>query len=164
MVKAPLSYKKRLRAEMDRKLAIARQNPESNLTVKVLPPGKKWHGKPPKLDKQLKIANSRIEQLEQIVERLAKSKDKADFYNSQAWQKSRYAALRRSNGRCELCGISKAEGAIIQVDHIKPRSKHPELELDPNNLQVLCRPCNLGKSNTDSIDWRRPELKIVGGA
>ena len=42
----------------------------------------------------------------------------------------------------------------LHVDHIKPRSKHPELELDINNLQILCKDCNLGKSNTDSIDYR----------
>lgn len=76
-----------------------------------------------------------------------------DFYASQAWRKVRYAALRRCHGACELCGAPPAEHAL-HVDHIKPRSKYPEFALDPDNLQVLCRDCNLGKSNTDTIDWR----------
>jgi len=42
----------------------------------------------------------------------------------------------------------------IHVDHIKPRSKFPELELVFDNLQVLCDDCNIGKSNVDSTDFR----------
>ena len=33
----------------------------------------------------------------------------------------------------------------IHVDHIKPKSKHWDLRLDINNLQVLCEDCNFGK-------------------
>jgi 5-methylcytosine-specific restriction endonuclease McrA len=42
----------------------------------------------------------------------------------------------------------------MHVDHILPRSKFPELELDIDNLQVLCEECNLAKSNIDTTDWR----------
>jgi len=42
----------------------------------------------------------------------------------------------------------------MHVDHIRPRSKSPSLELDPDNLQVLCKACNLGKSNLDDTDFR----------
>ena len=77
-----------------------------------------------------------------------------DFYASQAWRRARYDALRRSNGVCSLCG-NPPVGHGLHVDHIKPRSKFPELALEITNLQVLCRDCNLGKGNRDSIDWRR---------
>lgn len=115
------------------------------------------------------VRDEYVAQLEHQVARLqafnaallaGKSKD---FYNSDAWFRVRYEVLKRANGCCELCGQSKADGAIIQVDHIKPRSLYPELELDPNNMQVLCKPCNLGKSNKDSSDWRKPALKVVRG-
>lgn len=76
-----------------------------------------------------------------------------DFYSSQAWRKARYEALRKSNGACQLCGQPPGRHAL-QVDHIRPRSKFPQFALDPDNLQVLCRDCNFGKSNTDSVDWR----------
>lgn len=75
------------------------------------------------------------------------------FYNSAEWLDLRYRMLKTYGARCMVCGES-GKHAVIQVDHIKPRSKFPELALDPNNLQVLCRRCNLGKSNKDATDWR----------
>ena len=53
------------------------------------------------------------------------------------------------------CGRNPKEHSIsIQVDHIKPRIKYPNLELDEANLQILCADCNQGKSYTDETDWR----------
>jgi hypothetical protein len=79
----------------------------------------------------------------------------SDFYFSDGWRAVRYQALRASKGTCVLCGTGPLPGKPLHVDHIKPRSRYPGLELDPDNLQVLCADCNLGKSNTDSIDWRK---------
>lgn len=81
---------------------------------------------------------------------------KADFYSSGAWSSLRYEALRRSRGQCELCGFvpGKGEKGRLHVDHIKPRSKYPELALDINNVQILCGQCNVGKSNIYEDDWR----------
>lgn len=82
------------------------------------------------------------------------------FYNSRQWRQVRYKALKFSDGRCDLCGRSKHDGALLHVDHIKPRSKRPDLELVVSNLQILCDSCNLGKSNTDDTDWRGLPEKI----
>ncbi|RYZ77144.1 MAG: HNH endonuclease [Proteobacteria bacterium] len=46
-----------------------------------------------------------------------------------------------------------AQGSM-HVDHIKPRSKYPHLELEFSNIQVLCPPCNFGKSNKYEDDFR----------
>jgi|LakMenEpi03Aug12_release.lakeMendotaPanAssembly.Ray.scaffolds.fasta_scaffold03608_11 5-methylcytosine-specific restriction endonuclease McrA len=73
------------------------------------------------------------------------------FYDTQEWQILRYKAYKLYGKTCHCCGATNTE---LHVDHIKPRSKYPHLELDLNNLQILCRECNLGKGNTDSIDWR----------
>jgi hypothetical protein len=79
---------------------------------------------------------------------------KEDFYSSRRWLDIRYRVLRASNGCCSLCKERPTPNNPVHVDHIKPRSKYPELELDIKNLQVLCKRCNLGKSNTDETDWR----------
>lgn len=76
---------------------------------------------------------------------------KGSFYASVPWLKARYQAIRMHGRRCQACGETNGR---LHVDHIKPRSKYPELELDINNLQVLCEACNLGKSNKFEDDWR----------
>lgn len=75
------------------------------------------------------------------------------FYASPRWLKLRYAMLSHHGARCQCCGASGPE-AVVQVDHILPRRDYPELALDPGNLQVLCRACNLGKGADDTTDWR----------
>lgn len=83
-----------------------------------------------------------------------------EFYASLAWKKLRYQALAKSSGKCQCCGAT-GDKAPLHVDHIKPRSKYPELALVLDNLQVLCADCNIGKMNQDETDWRKPSLRIV---
>jgi 5-methylcytosine-specific restriction endonuclease McrA len=77
------------------------------------------------------------------------------FYDTGEWQHVRYKALKRGKGCCECCGATPTARNPLQVDHIKPRSKYPELSLVLSNLQVLCKDCNMGKSASDETDWRR---------
>lgn len=77
------------------------------------------------------------------------------FYSSQAWRELRYIALSNAGGCCQLCGARASDGVQIHVDHIKPRSKFPKLEMDLDNLQILCSDCNRGKSNFDDENWRQ---------
>lgn len=84
----------------------------------------------------------------------AKKKVVFDFYRSPEWRKLRYEALVRCGRVCMCCGAKPSDGIILHVDHVKPRSKFPELELEITNLQVLCEDCNLGKSNIYAHDFR----------
>ena len=77
-----------------------------------------------------------------------------DFLLSFEWRKRRMEILKRDGAKCACCGATPKDGVRVHVDHIKPRKKHPELALDPNNLQVLCEVCNHGKGNWDTTDWR----------
>jgi len=71
---------------------------------------------------------------------------KSDFYSTREWRELRWKVVEASKGACVVCGRSnKHHGVILHVDHIKPRSKFPELELDQGNMQVLCEECNIGK-------------------
>ena len=67
------------------------------------------------------------------------------FYESATWSRLRYIALRRDGFKCLACGASRESGSVMHVDHIKPRSKYPALELVLENLQTLCDRCNIGK-------------------
>lgn len=74
------------------------------------------------------------------------------FYESFVWAKLRYRALRKYGHRCMSCGLS-GTSTVLHVDHILPRSKHPDKEMDINNLQVLCEKCNIGKGNEFEDDF-----------
>ncbi len=60
----------------------------------------------------------------------------------------RYLVLERDLSRCVRCGAT-AETASLEVDHIIPVSRGGLTEI--GNLQTLCQPCNLGKSDRVSI-------------
>ena len=92
-----------------------------------------------------------------------RASDKA-FYASWEWKKVRFEVLKKYGPVCMLCNSRER----IVVDHIKPRSKFPDLQLDPDNCQVLCNDCNMGKSNDDFTDFRpeaqHGELELVWDA
>lgn len=59
----------------------------------------------------------------------------------------RFRVMKRDNFSCRACGASPAlnPGLSMHVDHIKAWSLGGETT--EKNLQTLCEPCNLGKSN-----------------
>lgn len=78
----------------------------------------------------------------------------SEFYQTDEWRRLRYRVLEKYGGRCMACGRTAKDGVVIHVDHIRPRSKYPHLQLTYDNLQVLCEDCNLGKGNKSEKDWR----------
>ncbi len=91
---------------------------------------------------------SRIE-----VKRNDQAGSDTSFYKSTAWRKLRFSVLSENDGRCCACGSGAKDGVTLHVDHIKPRSKYPELALDPTNMQVLCENCNIGKSDGEAVSF-----------
>lgn len=79
------------------------------------------------------------------------------FLKSYEWKKLRMQAFKLYGRKCQCCGATPESGAILNVDHIKPRRLFPELSLSISNLQVLCHTCNHGKGNWDMTDWRKKE-------
>jgi hypothetical protein len=78
----------------------------------------------------------------------------AEFLLSPEWRRLRMRALERDGGSCACCGRTAADGIRLNVDHIKPRLRYPDLALSLDNLQVLCHECNHGKGNCYETDWR----------
>lgn len=83
-------------------------------------------------------------------------KKQIEFYESKKWLSLRKIVLKIYGRQCMKCFTASA---IIQVDHIKPRSKFPLLELELTNMQVLCKRCNKEKSNLHETDYRTAEHK-----
>ena len=103
--------------------------------------------------KQNKSANQLAQEFKQTKVRGIHTASDA-FLMTYEWRKVRMEALKKYGARCQCCGATPAHGAVMNVDHIKPRKLYPHLALDLNNLQVLCHDCNHGKGNWDMTDWR----------
>lgn len=84
-----------------------------------------------------------------IVELARQRKEKLEeaerFYSSPEWNALRQQVVAEEGTRCKDCRREIEMKSDITVDHILPRSKHPELALTRSNLQVLCRGCNARK-------------------
>jgi 5-methylcytosine-specific restriction endonuclease McrA len=79
-----------------------------------------------------------------------------NFFRSKRWLRLRAACLERDDFRCRRCGRSADGGAILNADHVIPRSKGGLDVLE--NLQTLCDDCNAGKGASDPTphDLRPP--------
>lgn len=65
------------------------------------------------------------------------------FYNSTAWKHKRQEILEIGHWECAECKrqgkVTTQMDAILDIDHIQDLEHHPELALDNDNLQILCR-------------------------
>jgi 5-methylcytosine-specific restriction endonuclease McrA len=73
-----------------------------------------------------------------------------DFYRTELWMILRRIILNKHGRTCMRCGKI---GKQMHVDHVLPRKYFPELELEQNNLQILCAQCNRIKLNKYGTDW-----------
>lgn len=101
----------------------------------------------------LKTTEGRI-----LEEKLNNDEEKKDFEFSDLSELDSYSFVRagkwwtvltRDGWKCLSCGRSAREdGVLLEVDHIIPRSKGGSNDIE--NLQTLCKKCNIGKSNKDN--------------
>lgn len=77
-----------------------------------------------------------------------RAEDKA-FYSSAAWVALRNV-VRAEEPLCRLCLAGGVTRLGLQVDHVLPRKARPDLALDRDNLQNLCRPCHNAKRKAEA--------------
>ena len=73
---------------------------------------------------------------------------KDPFYLSKEWMRLRAWALA-TWPTCLSCKRAQS----VDVDHILPRKRRPDLELSEANLQPLCHSCHSKKSNAERSGW-----------
>lgn len=61
------------------------------------------------------------------------------LYNTPLYKEWRSKILTRDKYQCQMCGES---GGELEVHHIRPKYKYPQLTLDLNNGITLCKFCH----------------------
>lgn len=79
--------------------------------------------------------------------------------NSKPYRLWRASVLARDGYKCQFCGSRER----LEVDHIEPVSKRPDLIMVDSNARTLCKPCH---QTTDSypIILRTARLEMAIGA
>jgi|GEM_PF-3960560 len=103
---------------------------------------------------EIEVARQKIYALyEEDPKRINNPEFQKLFKTYWTWWQIRGEVLRYSPRICAACGCALSWRKRLHVDHIKPRSKYPELRYLKANLQILCISCNLAKSDYDGDDW-----------
>ncbi|MBB5776229.1 HNH endonuclease [Nonomuraea jabiensis] len=86
----------------------------------------------------------------------------ADRIGSMAWKELRLQILERDGWRCRNCQAPiRAGDGSAHVDHRIPR--HRGGLSTPENLQALCRRCNLIKSRAEAAEVGLRKRREAGG-
>lgn len=59
----------------------------------------------------------------------------------QKFNKVKSKILMTRGNSCQMCGIPYS-GESLQMHHVKPVTKFPELRYDPQNILVVCKECH----------------------
>lgn len=102
-------------------------------------------GPPQKRDRAIEQLTIKLAQ-----ERAETYEDRQRFYSSPEWRTLREQVIREEGQVCGNCGRRIRREVDLTVDHIRPRSRFPDLALARDNLRALCRRCNSRK--VDRLD------------
>lgn len=71
------------------------------------------------------------------------------------WSRYRDRIIERDGGKCMSCYIKHGEYVMdnLQVHHIKPRTKYPELMYEDTNVVTMCKQCNLIIGTKEQLDF-----------
>lgn len=70
-----------------------------------------------------------------------KLKDRG-WYGKGSWKRARMQALNRDHWLCQECLRQGRVRTAKEVHHLKPLELYPELGLELDNLESLCRECH----------------------
>ena len=88
----------------------------------------------------------------------SKQQTKIERFKGMGWAEGIATAFVRAGGRCEYCGVDLLHDrlgyGVGELEHLLPKSKHPEVEHCPDNWVLSCHPCNVIKGRLDVSQFR----------
>ncbi|MGE1112159.1 HNH endonuclease [Priestia megaterium] len=109
------------------------------------------------------VCKCKKEQRKQYAREYAKrNPDKTKIVRSGKWRTFRKRIIQRDGTHCQRCirKYSLITTSNLEVHHIKPRDKYPELTFEETNCVTLCKTCNLQLGTQEALDFPL-EMKIM---
>lgn len=81
--------------------------------------------------------------------------EKVRTIKSGRWKSFRQQIIKRDGGHCQRCirKYNLITTSNLEVHHIKPRDKYPELTFEETNCVTLCKTCNLQLGTQETLDF-----------
>nr|WP_314540106.1 HNH endonuclease [uncultured Massilia sp.] len=85
-----------------------------------------------------------------------------------AWVKVRNQVMERDEGECQPCKRAGRQSLAHAVDHIVSKAKAAQLRWPrartdhPSNLEAICEPCHLVKTEAEQGKTKRRQKRGVG--
>jgi 5-methylcytosine-specific restriction endonuclease McrA len=114
-------------------------------------------GKPLSEKHKLALRKGHKEMSEESRKRMSRGKGEINHHwKGGNWRYWKRQALTRDDYTCQICGFREVE--IMEVDHVKQKSKYPELMFVLENLLTLCPNCHRRKTIRElksQIPWNK---------
>ncbi|WP_349346499.1 HNH endonuclease [Priestia megaterium] len=102
------------------------------------------------------VCECRRKQHKQYAKDYAKrNAEKVRVITSSKWYKFRNRIVKRDGAHCQRCirKYNLIRTSNLEVHHIKPRDKYPELVYEETNCVTLCKTCNLQLGTQEQLDF-----------
>ena len=103
---------------------------------------------------KVKMPKNTLPVIEQKVRinKVRKNAKKPSPRNTKEYRDWRKSILNKFNHTCSFCGNKE----MLELDHIEPVSKRPDLIMTDENARILCKPCH-----TTTESYPRSLAKLV---
>lgn len=108
---------------------------------------------------------------EEMNEQISAIKGSKDRFESSDWSDERFSSIKKAlkdyyiaqqDVKCCYCNqhLHSTNNAVWSIDHIIPRSTHPQHTFDSRNLAACCHDCNKSKSDTNVLTSPRKTFPV----
>ncbi|MFZ7823867.1 HNH endonuclease [Priestia sp. 40] len=97
----------------------------------------------------------KVQRTQYAKDYIKRNPEKTKVIRSGKWKAFRKEVIIRDGAHCQRCirKYNLITTKSLEVHHIKPRDKYPELTYEPTNCVTLCKTCNLQLGTKEQLDF-----------